>query len=181
MLYEVITASLDTGNLPDNNVNTINTPAAFDICFLLNNVITSYSIHYTKLYETLLMSSRADGITRTKIRTTVVTAITISMVLNPPCLSGGCRLTGTTSNRGILSVNWIPGFIGIYRSRFPGSVQFCWIIFWCKLCTNYEFAPKLVITSYSIHYTKLYEFLLPRHFRALSINLQENSSLGANS
>ena len=101
MLYEVITLYLHRRNRPDRR--------AGHRCHLgLVAVITSYSIHYTKLYE-ILKSERADTI-----------------------------FQGETKMQRVV--------------RFMGNTALVLI------ATVLMASNPSVITSYSIHYTKLYDF-----------------------
>ena len=88
-----------------------------NVAWTVENVITSYSIHYTKLYESLRVGVediRQQGI------------IDVVVVFSVIC------------GNALKNVD----FIEIASQRLPGN-------------------PVPVITSYSIHYTKLYEHAEP--------------------
>ena len=106
-------------------------------------VITSYSIHYTKLYEILFPSvpnhlrCSFSGILTSNIDLLYFRFLSSIVICRESFLSGAMPIIGFLSILNPIRIRINRPF-GLIRQRFQGPV-------------------KSVITSYSIHYTKLYE------------------------
>ena len=95
-------------------------------------VITSYSIHYTKLYDTGYLL----GELAVKVKLPKISGYILAGILLNPDLSGIMSDSFVEHTDPLLSIS-----LSFITFSIGGSLS----------------AGKLVITSYSIHYTKLYE------------------------
>ena len=110
----------------------------FDVPFQ-SNVITSYSIHYTKLY---------DGLTNEGER-----------IIDSQYLSSTVYQTTVNDDTLVFGVNFADGRIKGYALHMEDGSEKTFSIIYVRGSNTYGINDFIVITSYSIHYTKLYEFL----------------------
>ena len=105
----------------------------------VGTVITSYSIHYTKLY---------DGITVLYTLTGIGTALANIPIMGLLSSWFASRLRGKAAGFVVSGNGAAIVFAGLSVPWLNGLSPWSWRLSWVVLG---------VITSYSIHYTKLYE------------------------
>ena len=121
-------------------------------------VITSYSIHYTKLYEFLVFAiAMATGTFLDAGQDTSPTPFTRNLIYNAWWFEA-------------IMVFFVINFIGnifkykLYKKQkwvtLTFHLAFILILLGAFVTRYFGFEGMIVITSYSIHYTKLYEVSL---------------------
>ena len=130
----------------------------FFLLFLGNGVITSYSIHYTKLYDAMNITSNIFTSENLVFYTPWFVAPFISSIVADYIISKNSKIK----------------FLNNHSNKISGAVlgsmffMFCFPMIAMTFLEFYVFndvfsydiiQSSSVITSYSIHYTKLYEFI----------------------
>ena len=120
-------------------------------------VITSYSIHYTKLYDDILPPelSLVPGSATAQINSSNV----IGFNPTPTTIAPNTLVWGRANGDDTLDIPVGGNLVLTYRVTVqdiaaPSIANNAWVD-WTSLDGSYPVVP--VITSYSIHYTKLYD------------------------